>query len=73
MNIQENKLNVSKIVQSVYEEFYESERRGLYDFPDKETWVKEQVAQHSLNNPELYGYVWDDETDDWILKTNEDS
>lgn len=51
--------------------WYEIDKRGAFDFPDEEDWIKEEVHLFKLNNPELFGYVWDDENQDWIKEEKE--
>ena len=51
-------INIAKIVESVYTDM-------LPDYSERE--IKDMASDHRLNNPELYGYVWDEESGDWIL------
>jgi len=59
---------LKKVAASIYAQHYESHRQGGFDFPIKEEWVKDNVKKHILNNPELYGYVWDKENRDWVFE-----
>ena len=47
---------VEKAVREVYKEHYPMHRRGAFDFPDEEEWVKEQVKMFKRNFPELLGF-----------------
>jgi len=63
-----DKIDVIKIVESIYAEHYNMHRQGAFDFPDEEDWVKEQARRHKFNNPKLYGYIWDEKNNDWVLR-----
>jgi hypothetical protein len=52
-------INISTIVESIYSEFYPHA---------KQSEIKAMAFQHRLNNPELYGYIWDEKNEDWVLK-----
>ena len=43
------------LVADVYREHYLTARRGLFDFPEEDEWIKKQTDRHFQNNPELYG------------------
>jgi hypothetical protein len=49
---------ITKIVESVYADM-------LPDYSEKE--IAGMAREHRLNNPELYGYVWDEKNGDWVF------
>lgn len=59
-------MDINAIIKEIYSEYYESERNGLFDFPDKKKWLKKKLSLFRQNNPELLGYIYDEKTDDWI-------
>lgn len=58
---------IEEIVCKVYEQFYENTRRGAFDFPEKEDWVADSLILFRRNNPELFGFVWDELNEDWVF------
>ena len=47
---------------------YEMSRRGAFDFPTEEEFFKGKVKAFKLNNPELFGYEWDEDNEDWVRR-----
>ncbi len=47
------KTQIDKIISEIYKEHYDMHRRGAFDFPSEDKWVKDCVELFKLNNPEL--------------------
>jgi len=64
-------MNIDAIIREIYSEYYELERNNYIDFPDKKKWLKSKISLFKMNNPELLGYIYDEEKDDWIKNPEE--
>ena len=45
--------SLDKIIGEIYREHYSMHRKRLFDFPEEEEWVEEQIKKFKLNFPEL--------------------
>ena len=59
--------DIITLLQQFARQYYNIARQNQPKLPTEQEWALNEVHLFRSNYPELFGYEWDEEAEDWVL------